>query len=84
MLFRVGKWCTVTVVDPDGWHHSLDLQADSSYDAAHIFLCHAKEHPEKGLPRATLATVFEVVVIGKVFRVEDKALQRWIVKREAN
>ena len=57
---------------------------DSSYDAAHIFLCHAKEHPEKGLPRATLATVFEVVVIGKVFRVEDKALQRWIVKREAN
>ena len=44
-------------------------------------MCHTKEHPEKGLPRATLATVFEVVIDAKVFRVEGKALQRWIVKR---
>jgi hypothetical protein len=79
----VGKWCTVSIVDPDGCRHSLDLQADSSYDNAHIFLCHAREHPDKGLPRATLSTVFEVVVSGKVYRVEGNALQRWIVKRRS-
>jgi hypothetical protein len=75
------KWCTVTITDADGRRHSLDLQAASSYDAAHIFVCHAKAHPERGLPRPTLATVFEVVVNEKVHRVEGKALQRWIVKQ---
>jgi hypothetical protein len=35
------------------------------------------------LPRATLATVFEVVVNAKVYRVDGKALQRWIVKRRS-
>jgi hypothetical protein len=73
----------VTVLDGEGRRHSLDLQADSTYDAAHIFVCHGKEHPEKGLPRATLATVFEVVVNGKVYRVEGKALQRWIVRQRS-
>ena len=36
---------------------------------------HTKEHPEKGL------AAFEVVIDAKIFRVESKALQRWIVKR---
>jgi hypothetical protein len=31
----VGKWCTVTVVTPDGRRHSIDVNAESSYDAAH-------------------------------------------------
>jgi hypothetical protein len=44
-------------------------------------VCHTKDHPEKGLPRPTLATEFEVVIDAKVFRVEGMALQRWIVKR---
>jgi hypothetical protein len=58
------RWCTVTVVDADGRRHSLDLQAASSFDAAHIYICHVKEHPERGLPRPTLATVFEVAIDG--------------------
>jgi hypothetical protein len=28
-------------------------------------VCHTREHPEKGLPRPTLATAFEVVIDGK-------------------
>jgi hypothetical protein len=75
------KWCTLTVVDAEGRRHSLDLQAASSYDAAHIYVCHATAHPARGLPRATLATTFEVVVDGNVYRVEGKALQLWIVKQ---
>jgi hypothetical protein len=60
------------------------LYGPSSFDAAHIYVCHAKEHPEKGLPRPTLATVFEVAVDGKVYRVEGKALQRWIMRRRGD
>lgn len=77
------KWCTVTVTDEAGRRHSLDLQAASTFDAAHIYLCHLKEHPEKGLPRPTLTTVFEIVIDAKVYLVEGKALQRWIVKRRS-
>jgi hypothetical protein len=72
---------TVTVTDADGRRHSLHLQASSSFDAAQIYVCHVKEHPERVLPRPTLATAFEVVIDGKVYRVEGRALQRWIVQR---
>ena len=75
------KWCTVTVTDDQGRRHSLDLQAASTFDAAHIYVCHVKEYPERGHPRPTLATLFEVVIESKVYRVEGRALQRWIVKR---
>jgi hypothetical protein len=75
------KWCTVTVVDAAGRRHSLDLQAASSFDAAHSYVCHAKAHPERGLPIPTLATTFEVVANGNVYHVEGKALQRWILKQ---
>ncbi len=34
-----------------------------------------------GLPKPTLATVFEVVLSGKIYRVAGVALQRWIVER---
>ena len=60
---------------------AADLRATSPFDAAHIYVCHMKEHPERGHPRPTLATVFEVVIESKVCRVEGCALQRWIVKR---
>jgi hypothetical protein len=71
----------VTVTDPDGRRHSLDVLADSTYDAAHLFVVEAKKERAVGLPKPTLATVFEVVVNGKVYRVAGVALQRWIVER---
>jgi len=75
------KWCTVTVVDAAGRRHSIDLQATSTFDAAHSYVCHAKEHPEAGLPTVTLASTFEVVVDGAVHHVHGAALQRWIIKQ---
>jgi len=81
ILLSVGRWCTVTVTDPDGRRHSLDVLADSTYDAAHLFVVEAKKERAVGLPKLTLATVFEVVVSGKVYRVAGAALQRWIVQR---
>jgi hypothetical protein len=81
ILLFVSRWCTVTVTDPDGRRHSLDVLADSTYGAAHLFVVEAKKERAVGLPKPTLATVFEVVVSGKVYRVAGSALQRWIVER---
>ena len=81
ILLSVSRWCTVTVTDPDGRRHSLDVLADSTYDAAHLFVVEAKKERAVGLPKPTLATVFEVVANGKVYRVAGTALQRWIVER---
>jgi hypothetical protein len=75
------KWATVTVTDPDGRRHNLDVQATSTSDAAHLFVVEAKKERAVGLPKVTLATVFEVVTDGKVYRVRGEALQRWIVER---
>ena len=36
------------------------------------------------LPKPTLATVFEVVAAGKVYRVTGAALQRWIVEKRSS
>ena len=78
------RWCTVTVTDESGKRHSLDLQAASTYDAAHLFVVEAKKERAVGLPKPTLTTVFEVVAGGRVYRVDGTALQRWIVeKRQA-
>jgi hypothetical protein len=74
------RWCTVTVTDAEGRRHSVDVQATSSFDAAHLFVVEAKRERAVGLPKPTLATVFEVVTGGKVYRVAGGALQRWIVK----
>jgi hypothetical protein len=88
ILLFVARWCTVTVTDPDGRRHSLDgrrhsldLFADSTYDAAHRFVVEAKKERAVGLPKSTLATVFEVVAGGKVYHVAGVALQRWIIER---
>lgn len=77
----MSRWCTVTVIDPGGRRHSLDVLADSTYDAAHLFVVEAKKERAAGLPKPTLATVFEVVADGKVYQVAGTALQRWIVER---
>ena len=77
----MSRWCTVTVIDPDGRRHSLDLLADSTYDAAHLFVVEANKERAVALPMPTLETVFEVVADGKLYRVAGAALQRWIVER---
>jgi hypothetical protein len=74
------RWCRVTVTDDKGRRHSLDVQACSTYDAAHLYVAHAKTHAAQ-FPIPTLATIFEVVTTGRVYRVEGAALQRWILRR---
>ena len=66
----MAKWCTVTVTGPEGRRHSLDVQATSSFDAAHLYVVEAKKDRAVGLPTVTLATVFEVVTEGKAYRVK--------------
>ena len=68
----------------EGQRHSLDIQAESTYDAAHIYVSTAKSQAAAMLanrvPVPTLASVFEVVADGKVYTVKGAALQRWIVR----
>ena len=75
----VGKWCTVTVADAGGRRHSLDVLADSSFDAAHLYLTAAKANRESCLPVPTNETVFEVVAEGKVHCVRGTKLRDWAV-----
>jgi hypothetical protein len=76
----VASWCTVTVIDPDGRRHSLDVLADSSYDAAHLFFAHAKAHRGSGLPIPTPETVFELTAKGRVHTVVGAKLREWILR----
>jgi hypothetical protein len=68
------------MIEVGGRRHSVDVCASSTFDAAHLFVTHAKANPRSGIPKPTIDSVFEVVVDGKVHRVEGKALQRWIMK----
>ena len=79
----VGKWCTVTVIDSEGRRYSLDVNADSSYDAAHLYLTHVNGHPGSGMPIPTTATVFEVITEGRIHQVSGARLKSWIEKRRA-
>lgn len=74
------RWCTVTMIEESGRRHSVDVLASSTFDAAHIFLTHAKADPRNGIPRLSLDSVFEVVVDGKIHRVEGRALQQGILR----
>jgi hypothetical protein len=71
----------VTITDSSGRCHSLDVLAESTFDAAHLFVVEAKQERAATLPKPTMATIFEVVAGGKVYRVVGSALQRWIVER---
>jgi hypothetical protein len=71
----------VTVTDAMGRRYSLDLLADSSYDAAHLYLAEAKVNRDGMLPIPTHETVFEVVLDGTVYHVHGQRLQEWIVRR---
>jgi hypothetical protein len=65
-----------------GKRYSLDVEAERTYDAAHLFLTRAKEHViREPLPIPSLETVFEVTVNGRVHKVPGTKLQRWIMKR---
>jgi len=37
------RWCTVTVTDQEGRRHSVDVQATSTFDAAHLCVVEAKK-----------------------------------------
>jgi len=77
----MGKWCTVTILDGVGKRYSLDVHADSSYDAAHLYLTHVRGNPGCGLPIPTTSTVFEVIADGRIHRVLGSRLKKWIEKR---
>jgi hypothetical protein len=61
--------------------HQLDVDADSSYDAAHLYLTHVRVNPACGLPIPTTAAVFEVVTDGRIHRVSRARLKMWIERR---
>ena len=75
------KWATVTVIEPGGRRHSVDVLATSVYDAAHLWVVEAKNERRAILPKPTMATEFEVVAEGRIYRVKGDALQRWIVDK---
>ncbi|HYI93525.1 MAG TPA: hypothetical protein VEX68_08275 [Bryobacteraceae bacterium] len=77
----MGKWCTVTVTDREGKRYSLELNANSSYDAAHLYLAHVVGQPNCGFPIPTTETKFEVIVAGKIHRVDGARLKKWIERR---
>lgn len=78
-----GLWCTVTTCDADGRRYSLDLQANSKYDAAHLYLDLIVAEGSGRIPIPTLATTFEVVAQGKIHYVKGADLQQWIQLRRA-
>jgi hypothetical protein len=71
----------VTVLDGEGKRYSLDVQAESSFDAAHLFLTHVRSKPTCGYPIPTTETIFEVVTGGKIHCVAGMRLKAWIEKR---
>ena len=79
----VAKWCTVTLTDGEGKRYSLDVNADSSYDAAHLYLTHVKGQPTCGLPVPSTESIFEVVADGKIHHVSGVKLKKWIERRRA-
>jgi hypothetical protein len=73
----------VTTTDGDGKRYSLDVNADSSYDAAHLYVTHVRGIPSCGFPIPTTETLFEVVTAGKIHNVPGTKLQKWIMKRRS-
>ena len=68
------------IIDPDGRRHSLDVLADSSYDAAHIFFTHATAHRGSGLPTPNRETTFEIAANGRIYKVTGVKLRDWILR----
>lgn len=81
MITGMGKWCTVTVTDGEGKRYSLDVNAESSYDAAHLYLTHVRTNPGCGFPIPTTSTQFEIVTGGRILHVHGARLKTWIENR---
>ena len=71
----------MTTTDGEGQRYSLDVKADSSYDAAHLYLCHVVNMPGCGFPIPTTSSTFEIVANGKILTVSGMKLKQWIQKR---
>ncbi len=71
----------MTLIDAEGRRHSLDVLADSTYDAAHLYFTQAKKDRSALLPVATRNSVFEVISGGRVYRVPGEKLRNWILDR---
>jgi len=69
------------MVEDGGRRYSVDVCASSTFDAAHLFVTHAKDDPRNGIPKPTINSTFEVAIDGKIHRVRGRALQRWILNR---
>ena len=63
--------------------YSLDVDADSSYDAAHLFVTHIRNNPTCGFPVPTASTQFDVVTEGRIYSVPGARLKKWIEKRRS-
>src|SRR5450631_703945 len=72
------RWASVSMVDEGGRRYSVDVCASSTFDAAHLFVTHAKADPRNGIPKPTVGSQFEVVVDGRIHHISGKALQKWI------
>jgi hypothetical protein len=72
------RWCSVCLIDPHGRRYSLDVQAESTYDAVHLYATHVFSNPTCGLPIPTTQSNFEVAIQGKFYQVRGADLQRWI------
>jgi uncharacterized protein YuzE len=77
----VSKWATVTVTDKQGRRYSLDVNANSSYDAAHLYLTLRSSESCLRDTEAGPSTLFEVSTEGKVLYVEGQKLKKWIERR---
>jgi hypothetical protein len=77
----VAKCYTVTTTDGDGKRFSLDVKAESRYDAARLYRCLVKNMPGCGFPVPTTSTTFEVVIAGRILAVSGVRLKKWIEKR---
>ena len=67
------------MTDAGGRRYSVDVYASSTFDAAHLFVSHAKADPRNGIPKPTVDSIFEVVADGQIHRVTGHRLQRWIL-----
>jgi hypothetical protein len=79
----MGKWCRVTITDGEGKRYSLDVKADSSYDAAHLFVTHVRNSPCCSFPIPTTSTQFDVVTEGRIHSVPGARLKKSIENRRS-
>jgi hypothetical protein len=73
----VRRSCKVSVVDPSGKRHTLDVEAESVCGAVFRFNSEAVCHPAQGLPKPTDETSFEVEVDGVIHQRTFRQATAW-------